>query len=173
MLDRIADIWGARTPFAQGERWPIRVDMKLADGLTPDAVDRWVSSACVLCSNGCAVDIAVKDGRMGGVRGRATDIVNHGRLGPKGLFGNWQGMRGEEATRAARRRRAVRVADEGAEGLAPDTDQAGRAPVAPGGLVSTRPSAGCRRPAVECPHAGARGAVVGATPVLEGTGRAL
>lgn len=27
-----------------------------------------------------------------GVRGRAVDIVNHGRLGPKGLFGSWQGM---------------------------------------------------------------------------------
>jgi anaerobic selenocysteine-containing dehydrogenase len=96
MVDRIADIWGGRTPFAQGERWPTRVDMKLAEGVTPDTVDRWVQSACVLCSNGCAVDIAVKDGRMAGVRGRPTDIVNHGRLGPKGLFGSWQGMAGTD-----------------------------------------------------------------------------
>ncbi|KEP72478.1 hypothetical protein HR12_44510 [Microbacterium sp. SUBG005] len=29
---------------------------------------------------------------MVGVRGRPMDIVNHGRLGPKGLFGSWQGM---------------------------------------------------------------------------------
>ena len=35
------------------------------------------------------IDIAVKDGRMVGVRGRAEDRVNHGRLGPKGLYG-WQ-----------------------------------------------------------------------------------
>ena len=52
-------------------------------------VDRWVQSACVLCSNGCGMDIAVKDGKIAGVRGRAVDRVNHGRLGPKGLFG-WQ-----------------------------------------------------------------------------------
>ena len=36
-----------------------------------------------------ALDIAVKDGRIVGVRGRAVDRVNHGRLGPKDLFG-WQ-----------------------------------------------------------------------------------
>ncbi|WP_106814828.1 molybdopterin oxidoreductase family protein [Microbacterium timonense] len=96
MVDRIAEIWGTRTPYARGERWPTRVDMKLADGIDPDEVDRWVQSACVLCSNGCATDIAVKDGRMVGVRGRPMDIVNHGRLGPKGLFGSWQGMAGAD-----------------------------------------------------------------------------
>jgi anaerobic selenocysteine-containing dehydrogenase len=46
----------------------------------------------VLCSNGCACDIAVKDGVMVGIRGRAADLVNHGRLGPKGLFGSRQGI---------------------------------------------------------------------------------
>ncbi|MGN6251032.1 MAG: molybdopterin oxidoreductase family protein [Marmoricola sp.] len=66
--------------------WPARVDLHLADGLSPDDVDAWVQSACLLCSNGCGCDIAVKDGRMVGVRGRATDSVNHGRLGPKGLY---------------------------------------------------------------------------------------
>jgi ferredoxin-nitrate reductase len=54
-----------------------------------DEVERWVQSACVLCSNGCGLDIAVKDDRIVGVRGRADDRVNHGRLGPKGLYG-WQ-----------------------------------------------------------------------------------
>lgn len=39
------------------------------------------------CSNGCALDIGVKDGKVVGVRGRATDRVNKGRLGPKGLNG--------------------------------------------------------------------------------------
>jgi anaerobic selenocysteine-containing dehydrogenase len=91
-VDRIADIWGTRTPFDRGAMWPTRVDTKLADDLSEGDVDRWVQSACVLCSNGCACDIAVKDGRMVGVRGRAIDSVNHGRLGPKGLFGSWQGM---------------------------------------------------------------------------------
>lgn len=92
MVDRISEIWGTRTPFERGERWPVRVDIKLADGLAENDIDRWVQSACTLCSNGCACDIAVKDGAMVGVRGRAQDIVNHGRLGPKGLFGTWQGM---------------------------------------------------------------------------------
>jgi ferredoxin-nitrate reductase len=51
--------------------------------------ERWVQSACVLCSNGCALDIGVAAGKIVGVRGREVDRVNHGRLGPKGLYG-WQ-----------------------------------------------------------------------------------
>ncbi|WP_209323716.1 molybdopterin oxidoreductase family protein [Brevibacterium renqingii] len=93
MVDRIADIWGTRTPYAREEQWPSRVDQKLSAELTDSDVDEWVQSACVLCSNGCACDIAVKDGEMVGVRGRETDAVNRGRLGPKGLFASWQGMR--------------------------------------------------------------------------------
>ncbi len=88
MIDRVADIWGDRTPHANGTVWPARVDLHLRDGLTEADVDRWVQSACVLCSNGCGCDIAVKDGQMVGVRGRAGDVVNHGRLGPKGLYGS-------------------------------------------------------------------------------------
>src|SRR5215204_7462151 len=88
MVDRIADIWGPRTPHASGTEWPARVDEFLDVGADGAAVD-WVPSACVLCSNGCGLDIAVQDGRIVGVRGRAEDRVNHGRLGPKGLFG-WQ-----------------------------------------------------------------------------------
>ena len=92
MVDRISDIWGTRTPYGRGGLWPVRVDQKLADGVREEDVDRWVQSACVLCSNGCACDIAVKDGAMVGIRGRAGDLVNHGRLGPKGLFASWQGV---------------------------------------------------------------------------------
>src|SRR5215204_2329031 len=88
MVDRIADIWGRRTPHGSGTEWPARVDEFLDVGVDGAAVD-WVPSACVLCSNGCGLDIAVQDGRIVGVRGRAEDRVNHGRLGPKGLFG-WQ-----------------------------------------------------------------------------------
>jgi anaerobic selenocysteine-containing dehydrogenase len=87
-VDRVADVWGERTPHGRGTVWPARVDVFLDAGITAGAVDRWVPSACVLCSNGCGVDIAVKDGRMVGVRGRGTDVVNHGRLGPKGLYGS-------------------------------------------------------------------------------------
>ena len=87
--DRIADIWGARTPYARGAPWPVRVDTHLEEGLTSDDVDRWVQTASILHSNGDALDIAVKDDRIVGVRGRGADRVNHGRLGPKDLFG-WQ-----------------------------------------------------------------------------------
>ncbi|WIB34335.1 nitrate reductase [Curtobacterium sp. MCSS17_005] len=96
MPDRIADVWGTRTPFARDGLWPVRLDQKLADGVDEADVDRWVQSACTLCSNGCACDIAVRGGRMVGVRGRVQDTVNHGRLGPKGLFGSWQGMQGDD-----------------------------------------------------------------------------
>lgn len=78
--DSIKDIWGERTPYF--EQWPIRVDE-----LKQEEPDHWVQSACLLCSNGCGIDIGVKDGRIVGVRGRANDRVNHGRLGPKGLYG--------------------------------------------------------------------------------------
>src|SRR5437870_9828470 len=79
--DSIKDIWGERTPHREG-KWPARVDER-----TVERPQRWVRSACILCSNGCALDIGVKDGRMVGVRGRETDRVNRGRLGPKGLHG--------------------------------------------------------------------------------------
>ncbi|MBV9824031.1 MAG: nitrate reductase, partial [Actinobacteria bacterium] len=87
-MDRIADIWGRRTPHDRDSVWPARVDSYLADGIAEAEVDRWVVSACLLCSNGCGCEIAVSGGRMVGIRGRATDVVNHGRLGPKGLYGS-------------------------------------------------------------------------------------
>ncbi|WP_214415344.1 molybdopterin oxidoreductase family protein [Sphaerisporangium fuscum] len=88
-IDRIGDPWGTRTPYGPGEPWPTRVDTYLRPGVTPDEVDRWVQSATMLHSNGDGLDIAVKDGQIVGVRGRAEDRVNHGRLGPTDLYG-WQ-----------------------------------------------------------------------------------
>ncbi|HJT22524.1 MAG TPA: nitrate reductase [Nitrospira sp.] len=76
--DSIADVWGPRTPY-RGE-WPVRIDEQ-----TTDQPERWVPSACLLCSYGCGLDIGVKQGRIVGVRGRESDRTNHGRLGPKGL----------------------------------------------------------------------------------------
>ncbi len=81
-------MWGPRTPHERGANWPVRVDQQLADGVAESDVDRWAQSACVLCSNGCGSDSAVKDDRIVGVRGRAEDLVNRGRLGPKGLCGS-------------------------------------------------------------------------------------
>ncbi len=67
----------------------MRVDIHLVDGVAVEDVDRWVRTAAVLHSNGDGMDLAVKDGRIVGVRGRADDRVNHGRLDPKDLYG-WQ-----------------------------------------------------------------------------------
>src|SRR5215212_4361573 len=84
--DSIADVWGPRTPHAGPEpgSWPARPDLRILEEPT-----EWVQSVCLLCSTGCGLDIGVRDGRMVGVRGRADDRVNHGRLGPKGLHG-WE-----------------------------------------------------------------------------------
>jgi anaerobic selenocysteine-containing dehydrogenase len=89
VVDRIADPWGPRTPYGPGDPWPERVDVFLDGGLSDDDVDGWYQSASVLHSNGDAMDIAVKDGRIAGVRGRAVDRVNQGRLDVKDLYG-WQ-----------------------------------------------------------------------------------
>ena len=59
---------------------PVRVDER-----TTEKPERWVQSVCVLCSTGCGMDVGVAGGRIVGVRGRAGDRVNHGRLGPKGM----------------------------------------------------------------------------------------
>lgn len=87
--DRIADVWGERTPYAAGTSWPVRVDMHLDEGLAEDDIDQWVQSASILHSNGDALDIAVKNQRIVGVRGRAVDRVNRGRLDTKDIYG-WQ-----------------------------------------------------------------------------------
>ncbi|HLP18150.1 MAG TPA: nitrate reductase [Bacteroidota bacterium] len=78
--DSIENIWGERTPYYG--QWPERVDERVIE-----EPERWVQSACVLCSNDCALDIGVKDGCIVGVRGRAVDRTNRGRLGPKGMHG--------------------------------------------------------------------------------------
>jgi ferredoxin-nitrate reductase len=80
--DAIADVWGPRTPYHG--TWPVREDLHVVE-----TVDRWVPGVCLLCSTGCGLDVGVHDGRIVGVRGRPNDRVNHGRLGPKGLYG-WQ-----------------------------------------------------------------------------------
>ncbi|WP_326570133.1 molybdopterin oxidoreductase family protein [Actinacidiphila glaucinigra] len=95
--DRIDDIWGPRTPHTSGSIWPQRVDQFLIDGVSEGDVDAWIRGACLLCSNGCGLEVAVRDGHMVGVRGRAEDRVNHGRLGPKGLYG-WQGEQHDRLT---------------------------------------------------------------------------
>jgi ferredoxin-nitrate reductase len=61
-----------------------RIDINLDIEGEPD---RWVQSACILCSNGCGLEIAVKEGRIVGVRGNPWHPVNYGHLGPKGENG--------------------------------------------------------------------------------------
>src|ERR687897_995758 len=95
MTDRIANLWGKRTPFGPGQEWPVRVDQFLEEGVAEAEIDRWVQTASILHSNGDALDIAVKDGRIVGVRGRGVDRVNKGRVDPKDLFG-WQANNSED-----------------------------------------------------------------------------
>ncbi|WP_240641434.1 hypothetical protein [Nocardioides ferulae] len=61
----------------------MRVDSHLAEGVELGDVERWVQSASILHSNGDALDIAVRDGRMVGVRGRAVDRVNTAGSDPR------------------------------------------------------------------------------------------
>src|SRR5690349_23862204 len=107
--DAIADPWGSRTPFGPGEDWPTRIDQHLADGVDARDVQRWVRTASLLHSNGDAMDVAVRDNRIIGVRGMAGDRVNRGRLGPKDLFG-WQATQsGDRLTQPLIRRGAELV----------------------------------------------------------------
>lgn len=114
MLDRTAD-WGARTPYGspgaverlaaalpgcmrdvlptkigRGSPWPVRVDTYLEDGFGEDDVDAWVPAVSALGSGGDGLDIAVCGNRVVGVRGRAADRVNHGRLDPRERHGRPQ-----------------------------------------------------------------------------------
>ena len=77
-----------------------RVDQFLRAGTTDDDVDRWVPSACVLCSNGCGLDIAVRTARWSACGAASTTASTEGRLGPKGLLG-WQGQRSGRLTTPA------------------------------------------------------------------------
>ena len=95
MTDRIKEPWGTRTPYATGEPWPLRVDSFLEEGVSEGEVDRWVQTASLHHANGDAMDLAVKEGRLVGVRGRAVDRVNRGRLDPKDLF-VWQAYGSED-----------------------------------------------------------------------------
>jgi ferredoxin-nitrate reductase len=72
----------------------VRVDQLLEEGASDD-VDHWAQPASILHSNGDALDVAVKEGRIVGVRGRGVDRVNKGRVDPKDLFG-WQANNSED-----------------------------------------------------------------------------
>ena len=78
--DSIRDIWGPSGP-------PIRARDGGRSGWTSgrsETPERWVQSCCVLCSNGCGMDIGVKDGRIVGVRGRGWTASTAGGSGPRG-----------------------------------------------------------------------------------------
>lgn len=82
--DAAEDIWGSRQGYKG--TWPTRLDQHYVE-----EPEKWVTSACVMCSNGCGLDFGVKDGKIVGVRGREKDRVSHGRLGPKGLYA-WKSL---------------------------------------------------------------------------------
>ncbi|WP_083502434.1 molybdopterin-dependent oxidoreductase [Sphaerimonospora mesophila] len=63
-----------------GSPWPVRVDVLLDEGTTEADVETWVPA---VSAHGDALDLAVRGGRVVGMRGRAGDRVNHGRLDPQ------------------------------------------------------------------------------------------
>jgi anaerobic selenocysteine-containing dehydrogenase len=77
--DAVVDIWGPRaerdTEPDLHSSWTSRCD----EG-TVEVPEKWVQSACMVCSHGCGMDIGVKEGRIVGVRGREHDRVNKVRL---------------------------------------------------------------------------------------------
>ncbi|GII32236.1 molybdopterin-dependent oxidoreductase [Planotetraspora mira] len=112
MPEPIADHGGRRTPYGPpggverlaaalpgrlrdalpaeigvGSPWPVRVDTYLDEGVTEADVDVWVQNVSAVQSSGDALDIAVRDGRIVGVRGRGVDRVNHGRIDPRDRHG--------------------------------------------------------------------------------------
>jgi len=142
-LDRIAEPWGTRTPYGPGEEWPVRVDMHLEHGADPQAV-RWVETASILHSNGDALEIAVEQGRMAGVRGMGRSRVNHGRLGPKDLYG-WQanGSR-DRVTQPLVRRDGELVAEAANELTITEWDPVSKQPLFKAGAVQvTRVGESC------------------------------
>lgn len=109
MTDRIAQPWGARTPYAAGQRWPDRVDAELTDGMHPEEV-QWTQSAAVLHSNGDGIDIASHDGRIVGARPphRPGQPRAGGPQGSVRLAGE-QLTRSADGTAGTRPRRAGRI----------------------------------------------------------------
>ncbi|MFC0863300.1 molybdopterin-dependent oxidoreductase [Sphaerimonospora cavernae] len=85
------------TEIRSGSPWPVRVDVLLDDGITEDDVESWVPAVSMLHSGGDALELAVRGGRVVGVRGQAADRVNHGRLDPQ----EWPGRQGRQGRRHA------------------------------------------------------------------------
>jgi anaerobic selenocysteine-containing dehydrogenase len=110
--ERIQHLWGDRTPYGAGETWPVRVDAHFAPGYAEEDVERWVPTASLLHSNGDAMDIAVVDANIVGVRGAARDRVNRGRLDVKDLYA-WQANNAPDrlTTPLVRRRGELQPAD--------------------------------------------------------------
>ncbi len=77
---RTTRLGGWRVPR---QEWPAGSAVPSPTTRVPRAPGR---SASILHSNGDGLDIGVKDGRIVGVRGRAEDRVNHGRVDPYGLL---------------------------------------------------------------------------------------
>ena len=76
-LDRIAEPWGTRTPFASGGTWPVRVDMHLEDGADPDGTEVDAS------------DADAGGGPLARVREKAADLSGGRPEGGLLLLRNW------------------------------------------------------------------------------------
>ena len=88
MIDRIAEPWGPRTPYAPGGsngNWPVRVDQFLEGDLTEADIDRWVQSAVdPALQRRCDSISRSRAGASSVCAAGPSDRVNHGRLDPEG-----------------------------------------------------------------------------------------
>ena len=85
--DRTVDVWGPRTPHARGTVWPARVEP--ARRRVDRGGRRPVGAVGVPAVQQRLRLRHRRQGRPHGRRPRPRhDVVNHGRLGPKGLYGS-------------------------------------------------------------------------------------
>ena len=87
---RITDIWGPTTPYGRGEPWPARVDAH-PGRRRPRGGRRPLGAVRLRAVHPTAAGSTSRSRTAGSSAsaGASDDRVNHGRLGPKGLFG-WQ-----------------------------------------------------------------------------------
>ncbi|MFC8512473.1 hypothetical protein [Streptomyces sp. NPDC057257] len=56
-VDRIAEPWGVRTPYASGAERPVRTDVHLRPGVTEEEVERLVNHSKWLLEEYCTLSV--------------------------------------------------------------------------------------------------------------------
>ena len=88
MVDRIADVWGDPHAVRRGHEWPARVDSHLAEGSPKRTWTGGCSRPACCAATAAAATSPSRTAGWSASAGAPSDTVNHGRLGPKGLYGS-------------------------------------------------------------------------------------